>query len=267
VYTKEVQEMNIAAEKSGKVFSMMYNQRTNPYFQKERDLIQTGELGKIRRTNWINTHWYRSQSYYNSNSWRGTWAGEGGGVLINQSLHQLDLWQWITWIMPTRMRAFCQFGKYRDIEVEDDVTAYAEYGNGASGVFINTIGEVPGTNRLEITGDCGKVVLENGKLQFWRLRVPETQFNLEFKGTFGAPDCWRIEVPVTGEDTGHRSIICNFVTAISKGTPLLAPGEEGIRALALANAMHLSTWIDVWVQFPIDQELYYSYLQKRINAK
>ncbi|WP_100405367.1 Gfo/Idh/MocA family protein [Bacillus solitudinis] len=265
VYTKQVREMNDAAKKSGSVFSMMYNQRTNPLYQKLRDLIQTGELGEIRRINWIITNWYRSQSYYDSGSWRATWAGEGGGVLINQCPHQLDLWQWMTGMMPTRMRSFCYFGKHRDIEVEDDVTAFAEYENGATGVFITTTGEAPGTNRLEIAGDHGKVVIEDGKLTFWRLRIPESQFNKEYKGGFGSPECWKCEIPVVGEETGHIGITQNFVDAILSGVPLIAPGHEGINGLMLSNAMQLSTWLEDWIEFPIDEELYYQQLQEKIN--
>ena len=197
VYTKQVREMNEAAEKSGKVFGIMYNQRTNPLYQKLKDLIQAGELGDIRRTNWIITDWYRSQSYYDSGGWRATWEGEGGGVLLNQCPHNLDLWQWICG-MPKRVRAFCAYGKYHNIEVEDDVTAYVEYQNGATGLFITSTADAPGTNRFEITGDRGKVVAENGKLLFWRLRVPERQFNREYKGGFGQPECWKCEVPTNG---------------------------------------------------------------------
>ncbi|MBM7570335.1 Gfo/Idh/MocA family protein [Aquibacillus albus] len=266
VYTKQVREMNEAAEESGKVFSMMYNQRTNPLYQKLRDLIQSGELGEIRRINWLITNWYRSQSYYDSGGWRATWAGEGGGVLINQCPHQLDLWQWMTGMMPTRMRAFCNFGKYRDIEVEDDVTAYAEYENGATAVFITTTGEAPGTNRLEIAGDRGKVVVENGKMDFWRLRVPEPEFNREYKGGFGSPECWKVEVPIQGQETAHQGITQNFVDAILKGTSLLAPGAEGIKGLTLSNAMQLSAWLDDWVAFPIDEDLYYKHLQEKIAS-
>lgn len=266
VYTKQVREMNEAAERSGKVFSMMFNQRTNPLYQKVRDLIHSGELGEIRRINWIITNWYRSQSYYDSGGWRATWAGEGGGVLINQCPHQLDLWQWMTGMMPSRMRAFCSFGKYRNIEVEDDVTAYAEYENGATGVFITTTGEAPGTNRLEISGDRGKIVAENGELVFWRLRIPEPEFNRDYKGGFGAPECWKTEVPVEGKETAHRGITQNFVDVIAKGTDQLAPGEEGIKGLALSNAMQLSTWTDNWVNFPIDEDLYYKLLQEKISS-
>jgi predicted dehydrogenase len=266
VYTKQVRLMNEAAAKSGKVFSIMYNQRTNPLYVKLRDLIASGELGEVRRTNWIITNWYRSQSYYNSGGWRATWAGEGGGVLINQDPHQLDLWQWTIGMMPTRVRAFCHFGKYRNIEVEDDVTAYVEYANGATGVFVTTTGEAPGTNRFEVTGDRGKIVIEDGKLTFWRLRVPEPEFNAAYKGTFGQPECWKCDVPVTGSDPGHMGITQNFTDAILHGTPLVAPGEEGIHGLTLSNAMHLSTWTDNWVDLPIDEALYYELLQERIRT-
>jgi len=158
VYTKQVRLMNEAAAKSGKVFGMMYNQRMNPVYQKVKELVDSGELGEIKRTNWIITDWYRPQSYYDSGTWRATWKGEGGGVLINQCPHQLDLWQWICG-MPKRVRAFCHIGKYHDIEVEDDVTAYVEYENGATGVFVTTTGEDPGTNRFEIAGDMVRIVV------------------------------------------------------------------------------------------------------------
>ncbi|KOP64259.1 oxidoreductase [Bacillus sp. FJAT-18019] len=264
VYTKQVREMNRVAKDSGKVFSIMYNQRCNPLYKKLKELIADGELGEIRRMNWIITNWYRSQSYYDSGGWRATWAGEGGGVLINQSPHQLDLWQWTTGMMPKRMRAFCSFGKYRNIEVEDDVTAYAEYENGATAVFITTTGEAPGTNRYEVTGDRGKIVIEDGKLTFWRLRVQESEFNRQYTGGFGEPECWKFEVPISGDNPQHNGIIQNFTDAILHGTPLIAPGEEGIRGLTLSNAMHLSTWTDNWVDLPLDEDLYYEMLQERI---
>ncbi|WP_145408766.1 Gfo/Idh/MocA family protein [Paenibacillus xylanexedens] len=264
VYTKQVREMNEAASASGKCFSIMYNQRTNPLYIKLRDLIASGELGEIRRTNWIITNWYRSQSYYDSGGWRATWAGEGGGVLINQDPHQLDLWQWTIGMMPVRMRAFCSFGKYRNIEVEDDVTAYVEYANGATGVFVTTTGEAPGTNRFEVNGDRGKIVIEDGKLTFWRLRESEPEFNQRFNGGFGQPECWECDVPITGVESGHPGLIRNWVDAIRTGVPLIAPGEEGIHGLTLSNAMLLSTWTDHWVELPMDEELFYEHLQERI---
>lgn len=266
VYTRQVRKMNEAASKSGKVFSIMYNQRTNPLYQRLRDLIQTGELGQIKRTTWIITNWYRSQSYYDSGGWRATWAGEGGGVLLNQDPHQLDLWQWTTGLMPKRVRAFCGFGKHRNIEVEDDVTAYVEYENGATGVFITSVGEAPGTNRFEISGDNGKILIEDDTLTFWRLRVPESEFNKTWTGGFGAPECWKCEIPVEASSVPqHQGITQNFVNAILHGEPLLAPGEEGMHGLMISNAMHLSAWTDDWVDMPLDENLFYEQLQDKIK--
>ncbi|TYP68628.1 Gfo/Idh/MocA family protein [Paenibacillus methanolicus] len=269
VYAKQVREMNEAASvaaKEGLKFGIVYNQRTNPLYRKLRDLIAAGELGEIRRTNWIITNWYRSQAYYDSGSWRATWSGEGGGVLINQCPHQLDLWQWTIGMMPTRIRAFCHFGKHRSIEVEDDVTAYAEYENGATGVFITTTGEAPGTNRFEVAGTRGKIVIENDEMTFWRLREPEPDFNARNTESFATPECWKVDIPIHGTSSGHPGIIQNFADAILHGTPLIAPGEEGIHGLSISNAMHLSTWTDGWVDLPFDEALHEAELNKRIEA-
>ena len=265
VYTAQVREMNEFARGCNVVFGMMFNQRPNPLYQKVKDLIDSGELGELRRSNWIITNWYRSQSYYNSGGWRATWKGEGGGVLLNQDPHQLDLWQWLVG-MPVRMRAFCQFGKHRQIEVENEVTAYAEYANGATGVFITTTAEAPGTNRLEIAGDRGKVVVEDGKLRFWRLRESETEFNARWENGFGEPECWEVTIPVAPECSEHHVITANFAAAGLHGTPLLAPGTDGIHGLTLSNAMHLSTWTDDWVDLPFDEALFKKLLDERIAS-
>ncbi|MCP2002823.1 putative dehydrogenase [Buttiauxella sp. JUb87] len=264
VYTAQVREMNECAQQCDVLFGLMYNQRPNPLYQKVKDLIDSGELGEIRRSNWIITNWYRSQSYYDSGSWRATWKGEGGGVLLNQDPHQLDLWQWLVG-MPVRLRAFCQFGKHRKIEVEDEVTAYAEYANGATGVFITTVAETPGTNRLEIIGDKGKVVVEEGKLRYWRLRESETEFNARWTGGFGEPECWEVLISTASECSEHHVITRNFCAAVLRGEPLIAPGEEGIRGLTISNAMHLSSWTDGWVTLPLDEELYKTLLDERIT--
>ena len=267
VYTEQVEKMNEAAKSSGKVFGIMYNQRTNPVYRKIKELVEEGELGEIKRINWIVTDWYRPQCYYDSGDWRATWSGEGGGVLINQCPHQLDLLQWICG-MPKRVRAFMSFGKYHNIEVEDDVTAYMEYENGATGVFITSTAEAPGTNRLEITGDKGKIVLEDNKLAFYRLRMPERIFNQESKTGFGSPECWKCEVPVKGEITSHKGIIQDWINGISTGKKLLAPGEEGIKGLTISNAMHLSAWTDKFVEIPLSSDLYYKELMSKIqNSK
>jgi len=265
VYTKKVREMNQVAEKSGLVFGIMYNQRTNPLYQKIRELIIAGEFGDIKRVSWIITTWYRSQSYYNSGGWRASWAGEGGGVLLNQCPHQLDLIQWICGL-PKRVRSFMYFGKYHNIEVEDDVTTYMEYPNGATGVFITSTADSPGTNRFEILGDKAKAVIENGKLEFWRLRTPEREFNKTYTGGFGEPEAWKCEIPIKGTETAHVGILNNWIGAIQNGTELLAPGIEGIRGLTLSNAMHLSAWTNDWVDLDnIDEDLYHDILQEKIN--
>jgi predicted dehydrogenase len=266
VYTKQVREMNeAAAAHPDCVFALMFNQRTRIVHQRMKELMDLGELGELRRVNWLITNWFRAQSYYDSGGWRATWAGEGGGVLINQCPHNLDLLQWICG-MPKRMRAFCYFGKYHDIEVEDDVTAYFEYGSGATGLFITTTGEAPGTNRFEISGDRGQLVLEDGKLTFHRTLQPVSRFLTEYKGGFGAPECWKIDVPVKGEAGEHILITRNWIDAILHGKPLLARGEEGINSLQLSNAMHLSAWTDAWVDIPVDEDLYFSTLQEKIRA-
>jgi predicted dehydrogenase len=263
VYTKHVRQMNEAAEHSGLVFGIMFNQRTHVAHQKLRDLVHSGELGEIKRTHYVITDWFRSQAYYDSGGWRATWEGEGGGVLLNQSPHNLDLWQWICG-MPQRVRAHCGFGKYHHIEVEDDVTAFVEYPNGATGVFITSTGEAPGTQSLEIAGDRGKVLWAEGKLSFWQTRVPVSEWTKTAKGGFEKPETWKIEIPVkSGED--HKGITKNFVNAILHGTPLLAKGQEGINGVTLANAMLLSAWTNDWVNLPFDDDLYYQYLQDKIK--
>jgi len=267
VYTKQVLAMNEAAAKSGKVFSIMYNQRTNPVYQKVRELFQSGELGSLKRVVWVVTDWYRPQAYHDSGSWRSTWKGEGGGTLINQNPHNLDLLQWILG-MPTRIRSFCSFGKYYNIEVEDDVTAYLEYANGATGVYITSTGEAPGTNRLEISGDMGKLTIENNKLTFLRNRISEREHNRVNTQPFAKPECWQCDVPVSssgGEQ--HNGILRNFAQAVLKGTPLLAPGEEGINGLLISNAIHYSTWTDGWAELDqFDHDHFYELLQERING-
>ncbi|EKN70461.1 oxidoreductase domain-containing protein [Neobacillus bataviensis LMG 21833] len=266
VYTKNVLEMNEAAKVNGKVFGIMYNQRANPLYQKLHDLIHSGELGEMKRTNWIVTDIYRSQSYYDSSKWRATWKGEGGGVLLNQALHHLDIWQWTTGYMPNRIRATSSVGKYHDIEVEDDITAYVEYDNGATGVFITSTGEAPGTNRFEIIGDRGKIVVENEELTFYQLTQSEREFNKAYKGGFGQPEWKKIDIPVKSENANHPMIIQNWIDSIRKGSPLLAPGEEGVKALDIANAMYLSSWLNETVELPVDPNYYFEKLQEKIST-
>lgn len=266
VYTKQVIEMNDAMAKSGKVFGIMYNQRTNPIYQRLRDMVQRGELGHIKRITWIITDWYRPQAYHDSSTWRSTWKTEGGGALINQNPHQLDLWQWI-FGMPNRIYAKASFGKYYDIEVEDDVMAFLEYDNGTTGEYITATGEYPGTNRLEIACDMGRVIVEDNKMTFNRNIISEREFNKINEAPFGEPECWNCEIPVDssgGEQ--HVGILKNFAGSVLDGKDLLAKGEDGIKGLTISNAIHLSAWTGETVDvdnFPHDK--FYELLQDKIS--
>ncbi|WP_143813064.1 Gfo/Idh/MocA family protein [Paenibacillus sp. XY044] len=265
VYTKQVREMNEKARESGRIFGMMFNQRTNPMYRKMYELVHGGELGAIKRVNWIITDWYRSQAYYDSGSWRATWAGEGGGVLINQCPHNIDLLQWICG-MPAKVRAFCHEGKWHNIEVEDDVTAYLEFPNGATGVFVTTTADLPGTNRLEITLEMGKLVCENNTLTLHKLSQNEREFCFESKDGFARPSVDVSVIEAEGDNSQHTGVIASFAKSVLHGTPLIADGEEGINSLMLSNAMHLSSWIGETVELPIDEELFLEELNKRIAA-
>jgi predicted dehydrogenase len=264
VYTKQVKEMNAVANETDKLFTMMFNQRTNCVYRKMRELVHGGEIGEIKRINWIITTWYRSQSYYNSGDWRATWRGEGGGVLFNQCPHQLDLLQWVTGMMPARVHTFCHFGKWHDIEVEDDVTAYLEYENGATGVFVTSTADAPGTNRFEIMGNNGKLVCDGKTLTFYKLEMPEREFNATYKGGFGSPKKEIIEVETDGQNPQHVGILNNFSNAILGLEPLFVKGTEGLRGVELMDSMLLSTWLGKTVELPIDDDLYLEELNKRI---
>jgi predicted dehydrogenase len=263
VYTKQVREMNRAADESGLVFGMMFNQRTNSYYRKVYDLVHNGGLGAIKRVSWIITNWYRTQAYYDSGDWRATWDGEGGGVLLNQCPHNLDLLQWICG-MPSTVRAFCHNGKWHNIEVEDDVTAYLEYPNGATGTFITSTGDAPGTNRFEITLEKGKLVIDNGdQLSLCELEINEREFCKTATGGFDKPPSHTQKIETDGSNEQHNGVLKAFAGRILRGSPLIADGKEGINGLILSNAMHLSSWLDKTVDIPLDEDLFLDELNKR----
>jgi predicted dehydrogenase len=259
-------ERLIAAHKNKKqVFAAMFNQRTNPNYRKIRDLIQNGELGEVRRINWTLTNWFRPEAYYASSAWRATWKGEGGGVLLNQCPHQLDLFQWM-FGMPKSVRGFCKLGRYHDIEVEDDVTAYFEYESGATALFITSTGEAPGTNRLEVAAERGRLVYENDKIEFLRNEVPMTEFSRTTNQAFGIPETWNAVIPTRGQGEQHVGIMKNFVAAILDGAPLLSPAEEGIRSIEIANATLFSALRNETVELPLDSAAYEKLLQDLIAS-
>ena len=262
VYTKAVAEVNELAKKSKATYAIMFNQRTNCVYRKMKEIISSGELGSIRRVNWLITNWFRPQSYYDSGAWRATWAGEGGGVLLNQCPHQLDLVQWLCG-MPCRVRAFLHEGKWHDIEVEDDVTAYMEFENGATGVFITSTGDAPGTNRLEVVLEGGTLICDGKTLTLEKLETSIPEFMKTYTGGFGTPKCETIEVETDGENPQHAGVLRAFAQHLLKGTPLIADGTEGINGLTLSNAMHLSSWLNETVTLPLDADKFLEELNKR----
>ena len=256
-----------AAEETGKTYAIMLNQRTNPLFRKARELVQTGVLGELKRSVWIITNWYRTQAYYDSSAWRATWAGEGGGVLLNQAPHNLDLWQWICG-MPVSLRAQCDVARYHRIAVEDDATLFARYTNGATGLFVTSTGEYPGTNRLEISGTRGKLVLENGKMKLWWLVQDEDEVRFTSKESLAHIPVGEEEILPEGEETAHRGILQNFANHILHGEPLIAPGADGLNELSISNAAYLSAWKDgTEVGIPFDEEEFDRLLREKAAAE
>ncbi len=264
VYTKQVRLMNEAADKSDKKFGIMFNQRTNCLYRKAKELVDSKDFGEIKRVTWIITDWYRTQAYYNSGGWRATWSGEGGGVLLNQCPHQLDLWQWICG-MPEKITAVCHEGKWHNIEDEDDVMIYAEYPNGATGTFITTTGDYPGTNRLEITLDRAKLICENGKLTVYELEQSTEAYTKNAEDGFGSIKYNVYDAELDGRNDQHIEVMNKFAAAILRDEPMTASGQEGINGLTISNAAFLSSWLGETVSLPIDEDKFYSLLQEKIN--
>ena len=265
VFTLEVRKMIEAADRHPELkFGMMFNQRTNCVYRKMKEIIESGEIGEIRRTSWIITNWYRPQSYYDSGAWRATWSGEGGGVLLNQAPHNLDLWQWICG-MPVTVDSKMRFGRLHDVEIEDEVTTYVEYANGATGTFITTTGEAPGANRFEVVCDGGTLVCEGNKLILKKLEMRESEFTKVNKVAFASPKCTISTVETDGLNPQHRGIRDAFAAAILRDEPLIADGREGINGLMLSNAMHLSAWTGKTVELPFDEQLFKDLLMDHVK--
>jgi predicted dehydrogenase len=263
VHKADVERLVAAHTNPKQIFAAVFNQRTDHYYIAMRNLIRNGDLGQVRRVNWIITNWFRTEYYYSSGGWRATWAGEGGGVLLNQCPHNLDLFQWM-FGMPSRLRAHCGFGRYHDIEVEDDVTAYMEFADGATGTFITSTGEAPGTNRLEITGEKGKIVYENDQILFARNERPMTEFSRTVPEAFARPITMETVIPARDHGGQHVEILQNFTDAILDGKPLIAPAAEGIHSVELANAMLMSAWTGEAVSLPLDAKRYEALLKEKI---
>ncbi len=261
VHKADCEKLVNAHTNKDQVFAAMFQLRCNSVNERIKSLIDNGELGKLIRVNWIITTWYRTAAYYRKGSWRGTWKGEGGGVLMNQAPHQLDLFQWFCG-MPVKVRGFCGLGKRHNVEVEDEVTAYMEYKNGATGVFVSSTCEAPGTNRLEITGENGRLILEDGEISFRRNEVSALKWLETCEESFKMPPVWDVSIPVKKKDTKHAGIMNNFVDAILDGKPLIAPAEEGIRSVELANAILYSSLKDRPVELPLDGKEFEAELER-----
>ncbi len=264
VYTKQIREMNEVADAHPEVkFGMMFNQRTTEVYRKLREYIQSGKYGQIRRVNWLITTWYRPQAYYDSGSWRATWAGEGGGVLMNQCPHQLDLLQWLCG-MPVKVHAKVKYGKWHDIEVEDEATVYMEFANGASGVFITSTGDARGTNRLEIQMDKAVFVVGRTDLHIEEFEMSEPEFSATTTEPFAKMPFKAFDEDFGATQYPHAKVTNAWGDAILHGTELFADGREGINGAMLANAIQLSAFLDREVTLPIDEDLYYEELMKRV---
>ncbi len=258
-------EMVDTAREQGKALGVIFNQRTNTLYREMKRRLSSGEMGAAKRVNWIITDWYRPQAYYNSGTWRATWQGDGGGVLLNQAPHQLDLLLWLCG-MPVRVRAFCHEHKWHDIEVEDDVTAYLEYENGGTGVFVTSTGDLPGTNRLEISTDRGKLLCENNTLSIHKLPVSEPEYRQSSENFFGKPSVEITEIKGETQHNQYANVMNAFAAHILRGEPLTATGQDGLDELMLSNAMYLSSWLDRPVTMPHDEALFLKLLNQRRAA-
>ncbi len=255
----------LARQREGQVFALMLNQRTDPLFVAMRDVIGGGTLGEITRTHWTMTNWFRPEVYFRVSDWRATWLGEGGGLLVNQCIHNLDIFQWLCG-MPRSVRAFCRFGRYHDIEVEDEATAYFEYEGGASGVFVGSTGEAPGINRFDVIGDRGALSFDGERLTLVRNEPATSVFNRDTRDMFGMPATSREDITPGRSGNQHAAVLENFCRAVSRGEALIAPAAEGLNSLALANAMLLSTWEEATVALPLDSARYQRALNERTAA-
>ncbi len=260
--TREGEEL-LALRRPGQVFALMLNQRTDPLFTTMREIIQSGKLGEITRTHWTMTNWFRPEVYFQVSDWRATWRGEGGGLLLNQCIHNLDIYQWLCGL-PESVQAFCEFGRYHDIEVEDEATAVFRYANGATGVFVGSTGEAPGVNRFDVIGDLGSLAFDGERLLLCENQPGTLEFSRGTREMFGMPASSVSDITPDRAMNQHAAVMNNFVGAILRGEDLLAPAADGLASLSLANGMLLSTWEARAVSLPLDSEHYQQALAQRI---
>ena len=265
VTAQSARKMADAAAASGKTLAYMFNQRTNCIYRAIRDALDSGDFGAVKRMSWIITDWYRTQRYYDSGSWRATWSGEGGGVLLNQCPHQLDLLIWLCG-MPESVLAVCHEGKWHHIEVEDDVSVYLEFPNGATGTFVASTGDLPGTNRLEIDCEQGKIVCEDGIIRCWHIDGNEREICFASDNPWYQADATMYAMKTDRKNPQHAGVLNAFAAHLLRGEPLVAGAEDGVREMMLSNAIHLSGWTGEKISLPPDEEQFISLLDRKIAS-
>lgn len=269
VHALDVRKMIAAHDRAlkkspGLIFAAMFQMRTQPHWIRVKEMIDSGALGSLMRASWIITDWYRNQAYYDQGGWRATWRGEGGGVLMNQAVHNLDLYQWL-FGMPCSVNGFASMGKYHDIEVEDEVTGYFEHENGMVGHFITSTAEHPGSNRLEIVGDKGSLIIRKQKILFRKNKEPLSRHTRRAVNTASTPRWRRKRIYTRPRYALHESVISNFADAIGGDAPLVAPAREGLNSIQLSNALLQSSFLGKTVHLPMDERAYAEMLQKLID--
>lgn len=264
--TADAEALVNAAKNAGKLCAVMLNQRTTPMYARVKELVASGELGEINRVDWTMTNWYRPDIYFTSSPWRGTWKGEAGGALLNQSIHNIDIFAWV-FGMPKKVRAWCKFGKYHSVEVEDEVCCRMELANGANATFATSTGEYPGLNRLTIAADKGFVVAENDALKIVRYKDGSLKnYTTQTKYMFGVPETDETVETFKSKGEQHVGVLKNFVNAILGNGKLDYAAQEGAMSLEMANLMLLSAWTDSEVASPIDSAKYKKLLDEKSAA-
>ncbi|MEM7576097.1 MAG: Gfo/Idh/MocA family oxidoreductase [Planctomycetota bacterium] len=251
------------------IYAAMFNQRTRPLWKEVKRLCSDGSIGELMRVSWTITNWFRTQAYYNSGGWRATWSGEGGGVLLNQCPHNLDLLCWFVG-SPVAVEAKVELGKYHDIEVEDDVAALLTFDNGAAGTFVTSTGQTPGINRLEIVGSHGTLIADDDQLTYHRAEQPVDEFTKTCPERFASVPCTEFAITPANQETGdHQPITTNFIEVIARGgtqADLIAPGTEGIAGLELGNAILMAGLKKQTIRIPTDRPAFDALLEE-LQAK
>ncbi len=258
---KDAEQLLKEPKAEGQILALMFNQRTNPAYGAIRDWVKNETFGPLRRMSWVITDWFRAQSYFDSGDWRATWRGEGGGALLNQAPHQLDLLCWM-FGRPNHVFANCGFGRWHSIGVEDEVSAILGFEGGVTGTFVTSTGEAPGRNRLEVVLDRATLVYDTREdvILIEETSVPISEA-IQHNKAFQKPKTELRRFEVAGQGGQHQAVLDNFGEAISSGAKLLAPGADGLDSLMLANALTLSGALEQKIELPLSAARYRRWLR------